>query len=118
MNQESNPRAGAIWLAVLILFAVVNVGRLTLSSVGHDFYQFWSIGQAAHHDATPDLYSKANAAAVSKRALKQVSGPQRSERGRRAAAINRGLYPEGADPISTPTYYAVFSVLTSHGLTD
>jgi hypothetical protein len=111
-NTQSSRRAGAIWLAVLALFALVNVARVTLSSVGHDFYQFWSIGRASERDAPADLYSKATSRAISERALREVTGIGGSERGRRAAAINRQLYPEGVDPISTPIYYAVFAALT------
>jgi hypothetical protein len=112
VNTESNRRGGAAWLAVLALFAVVNVARVTLTSVGHDFYQFWSIGHLAPHDAPIDLYAKHTSSAISKHALREVSGPHGSQRGRRAAAINRQLYPEGVDPISTPTYYALFAALS------
>lgn len=103
--------ARTVWLAMLALFAVVNVARLTLSSVGHDFYQFWSIGQASETEA-PNLYADETARAISARALRRVSGAQGSWRGRRAAEINRRLYPNGVDPISTPTYYSIFAALS------
>ena len=58
MNTESSWRAGAIWLVVLTGFAVLNIGRVTLSSVGHDFYQFWSFGQMTARTAPDGLYEK------------------------------------------------------------
>ena len=112
-SEGTRRAAGAVWLAVLTLFAIVNVARMTLSSVGHDFYQFWSIGQASQHDAATNLYTDATSRAISERALRRVSGPESSRRGIRAAAINRRLYADGVDPISTPTYYAVFAALSS-----
>ncbi len=112
-ESKRNRRAGTIWLAVLALFAAVNVARVTLSSVGHDFFQFWSIGQASGRDTPVDLYARATSRAISERAMRQVSGPHGSQRGRRAAAINQRLYPDGVDPISTPTYYSVFAALST-----
>jgi len=102
--------AAAFWLGVLALFALVSLARLTLSSVGHDFYQFWSIGQSSSQDG---LYAPATSRAAAEKALETVSGPDGSRRGRRAAAINRQLYASGIEPISTPAYYWAFSALPS-----
>lgn len=99
----------ALWL---LLFGVLHVARLTQSSVGHDFFQFWSVGRGLAAGDLEGLYSEATARAAARRAMQAVSGPDGSARGQRAAQLNRQLYPSGVDPISTPLYYTAFAALT------
>jgi hypothetical protein len=102
---------GAIaWTAVLTLFAVLSLARLTSTSAGHDFFQFWSFGRALDSPMVTDLYAPNTAREVSAQAARQIAA-QGSVRGARAAQTNRKLYASGVEPISTPLYYAAFAAL-------
>lgn len=113
---EGPARADALGLVLALLialFGILSLQQKTTASVGLDFYQFWAFGERLAAGPVENLYSDATSASVASETARRISGPDGSERARRAARWSRRIYEHGVEPISTPWYYAVFAALSS-----